>query len=181
MTNDRAIATQQQRVNIIQTVQTPLGFFTLVVLIVEVIFGMTATYSQGLDRTILVVGMIIFMFFLVGIVAYLTYFKPGTLTREKGKKPLTVNLKFNGLSAEDAKDLQFKESILELYDLDDKISKKSIVLTEGQMSLDVWTFQISDDSCKAGLKIIDTEDREWRVKPFYLTIPYVTTRDVWRS
>jgi len=41
------------------TVQTPLGFFVLVVLIVEVILGTTtATLSEGFDRTILIVGMI---------------------------------------------------------------------------------------------------------------------------
>jgi hypothetical protein len=47
MTNENSTDKQKSRANIIQTVQTPLGFFALVVLVVEVIFGITANFSQG--------------------------------------------------------------------------------------------------------------------------------------
>jgi quinol-cytochrome oxidoreductase complex cytochrome b subunit len=41
------------RASIVQTIKTPLGFFALVVLTVEVIFGVVAAMSAGLDRTYL--------------------------------------------------------------------------------------------------------------------------------
>ncbi len=50
----------------------PLGFFVLV-LVVEVVFGIVAGLREGPDRTYLVVGMICLMFFVVGIVAFLAY------------------------------------------------------------------------------------------------------------
>lgn len=47
----------QDRVKIIETVQTPLGFFALVVLVVEVILGVLADGSTGSDRTIIKVAL----------------------------------------------------------------------------------------------------------------------------
>jgi hypothetical protein len=71
--------TGESRVNIIQSVQTPLGFFTLVVLITEAILGLLAAKATGTDFRILVVSMIILMFMLVSIVAYLSRVKPSLL------------------------------------------------------------------------------------------------------
>ena len=48
---------KSSRVAIIESVQTPLGFFVLVVLIVEAIFGITANFSTGNDKTYLIAGM----------------------------------------------------------------------------------------------------------------------------
>lgn len=70
---------KESRVDIIRTVQTPLGFFVLVVLVIELVFGLTANFSQGADRTYLVVGMIFLTFFLVGLVAFLAYKRPESL------------------------------------------------------------------------------------------------------
>jgi hypothetical protein len=53
------------RIDIIQTVRTPLGFFTLAVLIVETVLGFVASLSQGIDRTYLIVGMLFLIFLLV--------------------------------------------------------------------------------------------------------------------
>ncbi len=63
----------RDRVSVLQTVQTPLGFFSLVVLVVEVVFGVVASLEAGPDRTYLVIGMIVLMFLLVVIVALLVY------------------------------------------------------------------------------------------------------------
>lgn len=67
------------RANIIETVQTPLGFFTLVVLVVEVLLGITANFSQGLDRTYIIIGMLALIALLVFIVAGFAYFRPEAL------------------------------------------------------------------------------------------------------
>lgn len=64
---------------IIQAVKTPLGFFVLVVLIVEAILGGSAIFSSGPDRTYLVIGMISLLFLLVIIVAVMAYFRPSSL------------------------------------------------------------------------------------------------------
>lgn len=77
------MAKQQQseigRVSIIKTVQTPLGFFVLVVLVVEVMLGVIAGVSAQPTTTILVVGMLVVLLALIGIVAYLAYNRPEAL------------------------------------------------------------------------------------------------------
>jgi hypothetical protein len=75
---------QSNRASIIETVQTPLGFFTLTVLVVEAILGVVANISQGSDRSYLIVSMIILIFVLVAIVAGFAFFRPEAL---KGKRP----------------------------------------------------------------------------------------------
>jgi hypothetical protein len=72
------------RAKIIETVRTPLGFFALIVLVVEVIFGLVAGFSQGPDRTYLIGAMIALICLLVAIVAGLAVFRPEAL---RGKRP----------------------------------------------------------------------------------------------
>jgi hypothetical protein len=76
---------QSDRVRIIETVQTPLGFFTLTVLIVEVILGITTNFSQGPERNYLIISMVALIFLLVVIVAAFAYLRPEAL---KGKRPI---------------------------------------------------------------------------------------------
>ncbi len=75
---------QSNRVRIIETVQTPLGFFTLTVLVVEVILGITANFSQERERTYLIISMVALIFFLILIVAGFAYLRPEAL---KGERP----------------------------------------------------------------------------------------------
>jgi hypothetical protein len=83
------------RKDVLQTIKTPLGFFTLVVLVVEIVFGVAAGLSRGLDRTYLIVGMLALMFILVLIVAGLTFYRPDALL---GKRPTDKSLDFARLS-----------------------------------------------------------------------------------
>ncbi len=71
------------RIGLIQTVKTPLGFFTLAVLVVEAILGTIANFSQGLDRTYLIVGMLILIFLLVIVVALLAFIRPEALSGQR--------------------------------------------------------------------------------------------------
>lgn len=64
---------------IIQTVQTPLGFFVLVVLVVEVIFGGVASITSGIEREYVVGAMMAMILILVGIVTFLAYARPEAL------------------------------------------------------------------------------------------------------
>lgn len=70
---------KDSRVALINTIQTPLGFFVLVILIVEVIFGIIATFSSGTDKTYIIIGMLFLIFLLVFIVAGMAVFRPMSL------------------------------------------------------------------------------------------------------
>jgi hypothetical protein len=74
----------ETRGSIIAAVKTPLGFFVLVVLVVEAILGITAGLSGGPDRTYLVLGMIGLIFLLILIVAGCALFRPEALA---GRRP----------------------------------------------------------------------------------------------
>jgi hypothetical protein len=67
-------------VTIIQTVKTPLGFFTLVVLFTEVIFGIITGFSEGTDRAYLIWSMIGLIFLLVVIVAIMGVWRSESLS-----------------------------------------------------------------------------------------------------
>jgi len=70
---------KDSRQGIIKDVQTPLGFFVLVVLIVEVILGVTANTSGGTDKTYLIIGMLGLIFLLVLLVSGMAIFRPSSL------------------------------------------------------------------------------------------------------
>jgi hypothetical protein len=67
------------RVSILEAVQTPLGFLTLMVLVVEIILGVLANKATGLDFTLLVVGMVGLLFALVLIIARVLQQEPHLL------------------------------------------------------------------------------------------------------
>ncbi len=69
---------QANRTGIIRTVQTPLGFFVLVVLVVEAILGGIA-YSSNKNNTYALFGMIVILFVLIMVVAFLAYYRPEAL------------------------------------------------------------------------------------------------------
>lgn len=79
------------KVDIINSVQTPLGFFVLVVLIVEVILGVTANTSAGVDKTYLILGMLGLIFLLVLIVSGMAIFRPTSLYGKGSKRQSTTN------------------------------------------------------------------------------------------
>lgn len=79
MTPNDSSKDENDRINIIQTVKTPLGFFVLVVLVVEAIFGIIAATTSGDERMYIITFMFILIFSVVLIVAFLAYSKPLSL------------------------------------------------------------------------------------------------------
>ncbi len=74
-------ATVNGRTGIIQAVQTPLGFFVLVVLIIETILTtFVIKLDAGADRTLVIACMIILILALVLIVAGIAIWRPGALS-----------------------------------------------------------------------------------------------------
>lgn len=95
----------EPKVNIINAVKTPLGFFVLVVLIVEMIFGISANISSGNERTLLIIGMMALVFFMVLIVAIMAWVRPDSLY---GKSALP--------KMKNKEELSYKESIERMND-----------------------------------------------------------------
>jgi uncharacterized membrane protein YuzA (DUF378 family) len=76
---------RDSKVNIIKAIQTPLGFFVLIVLLVEAIFGVIASFSDGSHRTYLIIGMFALILLLVLIVSAIAVFRPEALY---GSRPI---------------------------------------------------------------------------------------------
>lgn len=68
------------RIKIIETTKTPLGFFTLIILVVEALLALLATKADATDFTVLLVSMIVLVFALVGVVLFTAIKRPEALT-----------------------------------------------------------------------------------------------------
>lgn len=68
------------RIKIIETTKTPLGFFTLIILVVEALLAYLAAKAGGTDFTVLLVSMIVLVFALVGVVLFTAIKHPEALT-----------------------------------------------------------------------------------------------------
>ena len=77
--------------SIIQSVKTPLGFFALIALIAEAIFGTIALYIERPEKTYLIISMIILFFVLVILVAILAAYRPEALSGKRPNKVLPSN------------------------------------------------------------------------------------------
>ena len=89
-TNIESEVSPSGRIGIIQAVQTPLGFFVLVVLIVEATLGVIIfRLDTGTDRTILLVSMITLIFALVLIVAGIAAWRPTVLSGKEYQRSET--------------------------------------------------------------------------------------------
>lgn len=71
------------RVSLVQTVKTPLGFFVLVVLVVEALFALVASAAESSDRAFIFRAMVALIFFLVLLVAVLAAVRPEALRGER--------------------------------------------------------------------------------------------------
>lgn len=70
----------QLRATVIQSVRTPLGFFSLVALIAEAVLGTVAVFIDRPEKTYLVWSMIALVFLLVVLVTILAAFRPEALS-----------------------------------------------------------------------------------------------------
>jgi hypothetical protein len=82
-------STNKSRVAIIRAVETPLRFFTLVVLVVEAIFGLLAGFRlSGSERSIVVNGMLVIIAALIIVVTCLALFRPEALSGVRHERHL---------------------------------------------------------------------------------------------
>jgi hypothetical protein len=114
---------------IIQSVKSPLGIFTLALLIAESIMGTTVVAVGGIDRTILIVGMISTILAIIVTVTLLALYAPEPLIG----KP--VNL---------------PESNIHVFDTDPKINDYMLKLVSSGSTLDIVA---------GGLSWVKSDDR----------------------
>ena len=69
------------RVAIITAVKTYLGFFVLVVLVVETVLGALALKTQGQNQLVALYGMLFVIVALIAVVSFFAYRKPDALLR----------------------------------------------------------------------------------------------------
>lgn len=72
-------AKPSERVAIIGAVKTYLGFFTLVVLVVEAVLGALALKTDGQNQLVALYGMLAVIVLLIGVVSFFAYRKPESL------------------------------------------------------------------------------------------------------
>jgi hypothetical protein len=72
------------RADLIQAIKTPLSFFVLAVLIIEVVMGSLAAFTSAADRTLMIWGMLILLGVTIAVVGTLAYAKPEVL---QGRQP----------------------------------------------------------------------------------------------
>ena len=87
-------------VSVIDSVKSPLGFFVLVVLVVEAIFGVIVGLSAGDERTLAIKGMLAIIIGLILVVGVIAFFRPSQLLNQPasadiGRSHDVPNLKTN--------------------------------------------------------------------------------------
>jgi len=76
-----------ERVRLIGAVKTYLGFFVLVVLIVEAVLGAIALKSQGKNQTYALFGMLFVIVILIAVVSFFAYRRPDVLLHSMTGRP----------------------------------------------------------------------------------------------
>lgn len=79
MPDSETTTTKRSYIGVINTVKTPLGFFVLVVLIVEAFLGIIVQFGGLADPTSLIWGMLGIVTLLILVVAFLAYKRPEVL------------------------------------------------------------------------------------------------------
>lgn len=64
---------------IIEAIKTPLGFYALIVLAAEAIMATAVPFTEGIDRTLLVSGMLGILGILIAVVSVFAYIRPEAL------------------------------------------------------------------------------------------------------
>lgn len=149
--------------SIISSVKTPLGFFTLIVLSVDVLlFGTSAlTGKVSMWAPIALFALVIMMFFVI------VWKKPYVLYQPGDWQSVTVNLVFPEEIKPFEVDFQERNCVLEIRSIDGQ--KKhggapNLTLGHGGWTLHLYGDIGPSDTIKLELK--DNAGRKWRVSPF---------------
>lgn len=169
---------------LIDSVKTPLGFFTLFALILEGVLIGTAALTNKVS-ILAPLGLLLLTLLIVAIITIknpLAFYHPKEWPKKE--KPLTINLMFD-LPNEEVRNLKFEKCTVTVHDEKSgaKVSNTTLIL--GGLSQDgkqAWTLKLLDDNSdsSASLEMVDDKGRKWEVSPFYLYVPHPITRNVVR-
>jgi len=82
----------ESRGSIIKSVRTLLGFFALALLVVEGLFGYIFSLSgEGVNRTLIIIGMVVIIVLILAIVAVLSYLRPETVLNQSANLNIGPN------------------------------------------------------------------------------------------
>jgi hypothetical protein len=164
-----------RRIEMIQVVQTPLGFFVLVVLIVESILGILVGFGEVGEKTVLIKWMFILIFVLVGIVAALAFFRPEALS---GIRYQSSNIKYSLLVGQPENMPSFDITLIdwnedECFVVCTNLREKiALIPSRVGPSFRVHIPGNVLDKIKTdeaiSLELKDRKGNRWKVKPFYL-------------
>lgn len=79
MPESNAASLPNTRVDLITAVKTPLGFFVLVMLVVEAFLGGLALTAEGQNQLVAIVAMLSLVVVLIAIVSFFAFYKPVAL------------------------------------------------------------------------------------------------------
>lgn len=168
-------------VRLIDSVKTPLSFFTLIALILEGVLIGTAALTNKVS-ILAPLGLLLLTLLIVAIITIknpLAFYHPKEWPVEK---PLTVNLMFD-LPNEEVMNLKFETCTVTVHDDKSGAKVSNPILTLGGFSQDgkqAWTLKLRDvnTDSSASLEMVDDKGRKWEVSPFYLYVPNQITRNV---
>jgi hypothetical protein len=87
MPSDSTQQKENSRIGIIGAVKTYLGFFVLVVLVVEAVFGAIALQTTGSNQMLALAAMLLVIGVLILVVSFFAYRRPEALLRSIGGQP----------------------------------------------------------------------------------------------
>src|SRR6266481_4597735 len=171
-------STSTGRAGVIRAVQTPLGFFALVVLAIEAVLGLLVTSLDSSQKTLLLIGMMILLFAAVLTVGVIAYFSPHVF-ESMGTQPKSAGSPRYSLVLTAPARLPTLDVTLIDWDSD------NCFLVNGTAKIPVApvpsrigpSFQISvppkvldqlPDGESFELALRDQKGNRWRVKRFYL-------------
>lgn len=163
---------QGQQVAILEAVKTPLGFFTLIALILDAVLVAAGASTDP----VLLWAALAMLLFLVAVVAGIVMLKPDALYGPP--KQVTVNLLFSDPAFE--VDLDYEKSVIEVSDRTNRIKKRGspdLIFEQGG-----WIVRLSDLDASDGvrLELVDHNARTWRVNrfaPYHKTVEARLVKD----
>jgi|GEM_PF-1818200 len=143
------------RAAVIREVQTPLGFFALIVLVAEAILGFLASKASGLDFTLLVGGMIFILLLLIVTVAFLAHKSPARLGYGTPSLPAAKTIRHDVFISspmagfeDDMKYRQDRQNVLRILDSLRKECKFTSLVYAGRDVRSMEDFDAADLSVK---------------------------------
>jgi hypothetical protein len=166
MTDEQNTEAKNSRPGLIDSVKTPIAFFSLVVLVIEAsLLGLTVSLKDSILGTYTTIGMVLLLSLLVLIVTILAIKQPGALYGKPGKSSEDVSILLDANQKQDYDNLfaGFTKSVFLAYNAPFRIEdfKKRVRRSARKLHLDRY-----QNDVEAKYLFFETDDFE-RAKSFF--------------